>query len=118
MWLAVAGTSALGAVGRLAVTAGFERSLNRNVPWGTAAVNLVAAFLLGLFMGGGPSEDSIRLLGAGFLGSFSTYSTWMVEGVFLAGSGSRSALTESGLWVVGLLALGFLAYGGGWNLSR
>lgn len=118
IWLGVAATSAAGAIGRFTLTAGLERAFNRTVPWGTAVVNLTGAFLLGLLVGSGPSDDAVRLLGAGFLGSFSTYSTWMVEGVFLAGTGSPSELFRAALWVLGLLAAGVAAYGLGLSLAR
>jgi len=118
IWLGVAVTSAAGAVGRYSVMAGFERRFDRTVPWGTAVVNLAAAFLLGVLLGGGPSESTVRLLGAGFLGSFSTFSTWMVEGVFVAGQGSRRQLTRAMGWVLGLLVLGIIAYGSGYALTR
>lgn len=121
IWVGVAALSAAGAVGRYSVMAALEGRLDRafssrttlpsgtTIPWGTAFVNVGAAFALGLLAGA--SEGWMRLLGTGFLGSFSTFSTWMVEGVFLAGSGSRRQLATSGLWLGGMLALGVAAYG-------
>ena len=87
IWLGVAATSAIGAVGRYGVMAGFERRFDRGIPWGTALVNLAGAFALGLLVGADRSDATVRLLAGGFLGSFSTFSSWMVEGVFILGSG-------------------------------
>jgi CrcB protein len=118
IWLGVAAMSAAGAAGRFAVMAGLEGRLGRatTIPWGTALVNVGAAFALGLLTGA--SEGWVRLLGTGFLGSFSTFSTWMVEGVFLAGAGKAHELRVSALWLGGMLAAGVVAFGLGQVVSR
>ena len=51
IWLGVAATSALGAVGRYGLMAGFEQRFDRGIPWGTAVVNLAGALALGLLVG-------------------------------------------------------------------
>ena len=98
--------------------AALERRFDRRIPWGTALVNLVAAFLLGLLVGSDPTEGAGRLLGAGFLGSFSTFSTWLVEGVFMGGTGTRRQLVRTTVWLVGLLLIGIVAFGFGHSLTR
>ena len=72
---------------RLRVVNHFEPLVPRK-HWGTFAVNLVAAFALGLVLGlqrtgrcdqsSGPSA-LILLVGTGFFGSLSTFSTFAVE---------------------------------------
>jgi CrcB protein len=52
--------------------------------WGTFGVNLIACFTLGLLTAlesrcGPGSERLMLLLGAGFLGGFSTFSTFIAE---------------------------------------
>ncbi|MEB3321947.1 MAG: CrcB family protein, partial [Synechococcaceae cyanobacterium] len=52
--------------------------------WGTFGVNLIACFSLGLLVGlqshcGAGAARTLLLLGTGFLGSFSTFSTLMAE---------------------------------------
>jgi CrcB protein len=51
--------------------------------WGTVLVNVLACFCLGLLValqaGGWLSPAVLPLLATGFLGSLSTFSTWMVE---------------------------------------
>ncbi|NNL70767.1 MAG: fluoride efflux transporter CrcB [Acidimicrobiia bacterium] len=116
IWLGVGGAAACGAIARLSITAAVERRFDGSVPWGTAAVNVMAAFALGLVAGADPTPDLARLLTTGFLGSFSTFSTWMVEGVLLARPGAGAARPAG--WVGGLLAAGLLAYGLGLNLTR
>ena len=48
---------------------------------GTLLVNVIGSLLLGLFAG--LSSDSYALLGIGFCGAFTTYSTFAVEAVTL-----------------------------------
>lgn len=51
--------------------------------WGTVVVNLLACFCLGLVVAlrasGRLGPPALPLLATGFLGSLSTFSTWMVE---------------------------------------
>jgi CrcB protein len=76
--LAVAG--ALGALARYGVgTAVGPRSF----PWATLGINLVGSFLLGVVVKvgvdrGWPGSTTLPL-GAGFLGAFTTFSTFSVE---------------------------------------
>jgi len=63
----------LGAVARYLVRAWF------NSPAGTLAVNVVGAALLGWLVAGPADRDQIWVMGTGFLGSFTTFSTWMWE---------------------------------------
>lgn len=57
-------------------------------PWATLAVNLVGAFAIGLLMLPLPAEHSTRLLVVvGFLGAFTTLSTYSFETVDLWRSG-------------------------------
>ncbi|MBT8228406.1 MAG: fluoride efflux transporter CrcB [Dactylosporangium sp.] len=61
-------------------------------PWGTWTVNLVGSLLLGLLAGGlraqGLPEAVMALLGAGFCGALTTYSTFGYETVRLAEGGA------------------------------
>lgn len=72
---------------RLRVVNHFEPMVPRK-HWGTFAVNLVAAFALGLVLGleragrcdqSTPASALILLIGTGFFGSLSTFSTFAVE---------------------------------------
>ena len=51
--------------------------------WGTFVVNITACFFLGLVLGQlercGPMTGLALLIGVGFLGSFSTFSTFVME---------------------------------------
>ncbi len=70
--------------------------------WGTFGVNLIACFSLGLLVSldrrcGGGADRALLLVGTGFLGSFSTFSTLMAELVV--------TLRQRHLWEALLLAL-------------
>ncbi|HEX6457129.1 MAG TPA: fluoride efflux transporter CrcB [Solirubrobacterales bacterium] len=48
-------------------------------PAGILAVNLLGAFGLGLLAGSGLDGQALTILGGGLVGSFSTFSTWMLD---------------------------------------
>jgi len=93
-------------------------------PLPTLAVNLSGAFLLGLLLESllraGPDEGARRALrlgaGTGFLGGFTTYSTFALDMNLLAGAGSPGL--AAGYAVLTVVA-GFLAsFAGIWTGAR
>ena len=48
-------------------------------PLGTLAVNVGGCFALGLLAGLGASSQTMLLLGTATIGSYTTFSTWMLE---------------------------------------
>lgn len=84
--------------------------------WTTLVINVSGSFLLGLLLAGGWGGDATRsAAGVGFLGGFTTYSTFSVQAVETAESGRW--LTAS-LYVGGSLALGLIAALAGLALGR
>jgi CrcB protein len=69
----------LGAVARFGVDAFVQSRRLGDFPRGTLAVNLSGSFLLGLLSGLGASGTAMTLLGTATLGSYTTFSTWMLE---------------------------------------
>ncbi len=55
------------------------RREDADYPLGTLLVNLSGALLLGLLVGLGSSHRVMTLLGTATLGSYTTFSTWMLE---------------------------------------
>ena len=58
---------------------GLQNSGKWSKPAGTFVANIIASFLLGVLLGGSPSAETVTIIGTGFLGSFSTFSTVMME---------------------------------------
>nr|WP_306765404.1 CrcB family protein [Solirubrobacter soli] len=58
----------------------------RFAPRGTLLVNLTGAFVAGLVTGLHPSSTVLMIAGTGFLGGYTTFSTWMVERTYIATS--------------------------------
>jgi CrcB protein len=79
VWVAVALLGGAGAVGRLVLDAAVSERAGDAFPWGTLAVNLSGAFLLGLLVGADVAGDALLLAGTALLGSYTTFSTWMLE---------------------------------------
>jgi CrcB protein len=69
----------LGAIARFLLDGAVASRTRRSFPWGTLAVNLTGAFLLGALAGAALGNDAFRLAGTGLLGAFTTFSTWALE---------------------------------------
>lgn len=108
-WMAWAGVAVLGGCGALArfgLTLLVADRLHPHLPVGTLVVNVSGAFLLGLLAGAAVEGDARLVLGAGALGSYTTFSTWMVETQRIEEAGKRRiAITN----VVLSIALGLSA---------
>jgi CrcB protein len=69
----------LGAITRFAVDSLVQSGRTGEFPVGTLVVNLGGCFLLGLLDGLHISHHAMTLLGTATLGSYTTFSTWMLE---------------------------------------
>jgi CrcB protein len=79
VWVAVALLGGAGAVGRLVLDTAVSERAGDAFPWGTLAVNISGAFLLGLLAGADVAGNALLLAGTALLGSYTTFSTWMLE---------------------------------------
>ncbi len=110
--------SVLGAIARYFVSGFVARRVGETFPWGTLFINVSGAFLIGIF--GALAEDNASVLASpdpwlfavtGFLGCYTTVSSFSLQSLALArdGEGGRSALYV-GISVVlclAAVALGF-----------
>jgi fluoride exporter len=107
--LVLLGVSVLGGVGALArfvADGAVAARLGRAFPYGTLAVNLTGAFLLGALVGTVADDDALRLAGTGLLGGYTTFSTWAFESHRLGEDGQRalSVVNFAGSLAPGVLA--------------
>ena len=79
IWTGVAVLGGLGAVCRFLVDSSVARRVARGFPFGTLTVNLSGAVALGLITGLALSHTAALLVGTAFVGSYTTFSTWMLE---------------------------------------
>ncbi|MGN6331922.1 MAG: fluoride efflux transporter FluC [Motilibacteraceae bacterium] len=110
--------AALGAVCRYVLDQVVQHQHDQEFPWGTFVINVTGSLLLGLLTGlalhhGFPAAPT-TVIGVGFAGGYTTWSTYVWESLALAESGSvRLAATN----VLGSLAAGLLAAGAGFGLA-
>jgi fluoride exporter len=79
IWLGVLVAGGFGAVLRFLVDGAVGRRAARSFPFGTLVVNISGAALLGLLSGLALSRHAALLADTAFVGSYTTFSTWMLE---------------------------------------
>jgi fluoride exporter len=90
-----------GAVSRFALDGLVSARVGRGFPFGTLAVNLVGAFVLGVLFGAALEQNAYRLFGTGLVGGFTTFSTWAFESHRLAEDGElRLGLINFGVSLI------------------
>lgn len=78
-----------GSVARYLLDRAVSRLVGARFPWGIVVVNITGSFALGLLVGVLP--EAAFVLGAGFLGGYTTFSTAMLDTVALWRDGERRA---------------------------
>lgn len=108
--------AAIGAPLRFATDRLIASRHDTGFPWGTFTVNVVGSFVLGVVVGAAASPALTALVGTGFCGALTTYSTFGYETVQLAEGGSKlfAVFNALGSVLAGLGAAGLgLAVGAG-----
>ena len=112
--LLVALGSAVGAPCRLLVNHALRTRWGATPTAGTLAVNVLGSFVLGLLGGVAVTGAPLALVGAGFCGALTTFSTWALELWEAVADGRvREAVANLAL----SLALGLAAAWAGWALA-
>jgi CrcB protein len=105
-WAGVAVLGGIGAVARFILDGTIGAALGRDFPWGTLVVNVSGSLVLGILSGLGTDDSSLLLAGTALLGSYTTFSTWMLETHGLAEEGESGDAVRN---IVISLALGLAA---------
>lgn len=118
--LAIAAGGAVGALGRFWVSSAVYGWLGRGFPWGTLAVNVVGSLAMGflyvlLVDRMAASAEWRAALMVGFLGAFTTFSTFSLETLNLIEAGEP---LKAGLNMLASVALCVLAAWAGVFLGR
>jgi CrcB protein len=113
-WIGVVVLGGAGAVARFRIDGTISARREGEFPLGTFAINIVGAFVLGLLTGASVTGGWLFVVGTGFLGSFTTFSTWIFETDRLAEDGEGAvALANLGV----SMAAGLAAAAAGWAIG-
>ena len=117
VWVAVGG--AAGAAARYGIAQWAGGRWGWSFPWGTFAVNisgsLAIGLLMALFIGRGADPAYRLLLVTGFLGGYTTFSSFSLETLSLV---ETRRFGEAALYVVGSLLLAIVACFAGLAVGR
>ena len=112
LWIAIG--SALGGVGRFALSRYVAESIGETFPWGTLVINVTGSFAIGLFYtltepGGGRlvvSSEGRQFFMIGICGGYTTFSSFSLQTLNLAQEGE---FVWAGLNIVGSVVLCLIA---------
>jgi CrcB protein len=107
VWTGVVVIGGLGSVLRFLVDGAVSSRLERrDFPFGTLVVNISGAAILGLLTGLALGDTAALLAGTAAVGSYTTFSTWMLETQRLA---EEREVRSAAINVIASLALGIAA---------
>ena len=101
---------AAGAVSRYLVGLALDNEL---FPWSTLAVNVLGSFVLGVVLFGVSNDDMLLLVGVGFCGAFTTFSSFGFQTVVLWEQGEQK---KAALNALANLVVSLAAFAGAWLL--
>jgi fluoride exporter len=78
-WIGVAILGSLGSIVRFLLDGVVSARSSSSFPFGTLVVNASGALVLGLLTGLALSGEALLLAGSATIGSYTTFSTWMLE---------------------------------------
>jgi fluoride exporter len=112
IWVGLFAAGAVGAPCRYLLDGVIQDRTSGAFPWGTFVINMTGSLLLGLITGAAlyhafPTTPKV-ILGTGFCGAYTTFSTWTFETIRLLEEGARREALLNALLslVVGAAAAG------------
>lgn len=115
LWLVAGTLGGLGALARALVDLGMRKVTGPGFPYGIVVANLSGALAAGVFVGSVDSADTEFLIVAGFLGGYTTFSTWMLDTMAMWRDGRRF---ETAVNLGGSLVVGLALAAAGWAMAR
>nr|WP_312577573.1 fluoride efflux transporter CrcB [Sedimentibacter sp.] len=106
---------ALGGLTRFTVGIRISERSHSNIPVGTFIINVTGAIFLGIFSSIGLNEKMYALIGDGFLGAYTTFSTFMYEGFELFQDNEKM---NASIYILGSLVLGVIGYFTGTEIAK
>ena len=106
-YVLVAVGGAAGSLVRYSLGKFISEKSKHSFPIGTFIINITGAILLGIVSTIGVSSDMMLLLGDGFLGAYTTFSTFMYEGFNLFQEREK---LNAFIYILSSLILGTLGY--------
>lgn len=104
MFLFVAIGGFFGAISRFGVSNWIKGKYPSIFPISTLFVNLLGSFLLGLIVGANLTNSWKLLLGTGFMGAFTTFSTFKLDSIQLAPKNKKVFILYLGIsYAVGII---------------
>lgn len=79
----------------------------KNFPWGTFLINISGAFLLGIVSTLDVNKTALLLLADGFLGAYTTFSTFMVESFHMFSDNKKK---NAVVYIIISLLLGLIGF--------
>ena len=114
-YLLVAAGGAMGSLVRFILGRKISEKFTTGFPVGTFIINITGAILLGIVSSSGMEVNTYTLLGDGFLGAYTTFSTFMYEGFNLFQDNEKlNALA----YILGSLILGITGFIFGVAIAR
>jgi CrcB protein len=119
VWLAISAGGILGTLARYGVSRAVHVAPG-SFPWSTFMVNVTGSFVLGALLTVAiqrwpPSQHLRPVAASGFLGSYTTFSTWMVEADVLVKDGHAGIAV---VYLAASLVAGIRAGGAGIAVAR
>lgn len=106
---------AFGSLARFQLGKVISEKSETTFPIGTLIINITGAILLGLVSSLNISKNIYQLLGTGFLGAYTTFSTFMYEGFNLF---QKNEKINAFIYILGSIFLGIVGYVIGFELGR
>ena len=103
-----------GSLARYSIGKFIAQRSDSSFPLGTFAVNIAGPLLLGFLMALHTQTNVYMLLGDGFLGAFTTFSTFMYEGIVLF---KESEKKNAAAYIAVTVVLGLIVYIAGFALG-